>query len=116
MARRLTNAHRGSYGRKGGHYLLFVASVLCASAISAALYLAIPSRIPQTAATPDIERPKYRAAAIQLPPDKSGLCPTMLFENRTGRFQFADTKGCLDTGNTEKPSISRGEAVARAFK
>jgi hypothetical protein len=60
----------------------------------------------------------HRTAMIQLPPGRTGLCRTFVFNNDEGSFEEGDTGEChglIPDSMLVWTSASRTQAVARAF-
>ncbi len=88
---RALHESRGNYAASRGAYLFFCVAVAFAVALLTITSFILPPRALPTA---ELRKAEIPVAAIQLSPDRNGLCRHLLFHNDTGRYEEAGTGRC----------------------
>ena len=114
---RARHGSRGNYAASRGAYVFFCVAVAFAVTLLTFVSLVLPPRALPTVALRGAEIP---VAAIQLSPDRQGLCRHLLFHNDTGRFEDSGTGKCQglipEHMLIETVRGRRADALAKVFK
>jgi hypothetical protein len=114
---RARHGSRGNYAASRGAYLFFCVAVAFAVALLTFTSFVLPPRVLPAAELRGAEIP---VAAIQLSPDRKGLCRHLLFHNDTGRFEDGGTGKCQGLIPAhlliETVRGRRADALAKVFK